>query len=76
MPIHGEWSGTSTPGMLFHGRRGQVMNWNPFDNNSGNFNCAVLGKSGGGKSIFMQDILFNGLRGGARVLHYRCWQEL
>jgi conjugal transfer ATP-binding protein TraC len=67
IPIHGEWPGTPTPGMLLHGRRGQVMNWNPFDNTSGNYNCVVLGKSGAGKSVFMQDLIINGLRGGARV---------
>lgn len=67
VPCHGEWAGTSTPGMLMHGRRGQVMNWNPFDNLSGNYNCIVLGKSGSGKSVFMQDLLMSGLRGGARV---------
>lgn len=67
VPFHGEWAGTPTPGMLMHGRRGQVMNWNPFDNRSGNYNCVVLGKSGSGKSVFMQDLLLSGLRGGARV---------
>jgi conjugal transfer ATP-binding protein TraC len=67
VPLHGEWSGTSTPGMLMQGRRGQIMNWNPFDNQSGNYNCVVLGKSGSGKSVFMQDLLLSGLRGGARV---------
>ena len=67
VPCHGEWAGTPTPGMLLHGRRGQIMNWNPFDNLSGNYNCIVLGKSGSGKSVFMQDLLMSGLRGGARV---------
>lgn len=67
VPIYGEWSGTSTPGMLMHGRRGQIMNWNPFDNKSGNYNCVVLGKSGAGKSVFMQELIMNGLRGGAKV---------
>lgn len=67
VPCHGEWAGTPTPGMLLHGRRGQIMNWNPFDNLSGNYNTIVLGKSGSGKSVFMQDLLMNGLRGGARV---------
>lgn len=43
------------------------MNWNPFDNQSGNYNCVVLGKSGSGKSVFMQDLLLSGMRGGARV---------
>jgi len=67
IPIQGEWSGTSTPGMLFVGRRGQILNWNPFDNKSGNYNTIVSGRSGTGKSVFMQDMLLNGLRMGVRV---------
>jgi len=67
LPIQGEWSGTNTPGMLFVGRRGQLMNWNPFDNKSGNYNCIVAGRSGAGKSVFMQDMLLHGLRMGAKV---------
>ncbi len=53
--------------MLFVGRRGQLFNWNPFDNKSGNYNTIVAGRSGTGKSVFMQDMLLNGLRMGARV---------
>ena len=67
VPIQGEWSGTSTPGMLFVGRRGQLLNWNPFDNNAGNYNTIVAGRSGSGKSVFMQDMLLHGLRRGTRV---------
>ena len=67
IPIQGEWSGTTTPGMLFIGRRGQLLNWNPFDNKGGNYNTIVAGRSGGGKSVFMQDLLLNGLRMGVNV---------
>ncbi len=67
MPIQGEWMGTPTPGMLLLGRRGQLVNWNPFDNKSGNYNVVVVGRSGSGKSVFMQDLLLNGLGLGAKV---------
>lgn len=68
IPIQGEWLGTmETPGMLLAGRRGQLLNWCPFDNKSGNYNCVVLGRSGSGKSVFMQELLMSGLRNGARV---------
>lgn len=67
IPIQGEWSGTQTPGMLFIGRRGQLFNWNPFDNKTGNYNTIVAGRSGTGKSVFMQDMLLNGLRMGVKV---------
>jgi conjugal transfer ATP-binding protein TraC len=66
-PFQGEWMGTSTPGMILIGRRGQLLNWNPFDSKSGNYNSIVVGRSGSGKSVFMQDLLMSGLRGGARV---------
>lgn len=67
VPIQGEWMGTSTPGMLLLGRRGQLVNWNPFDNRSGNYNIVVVGRSGSGKSVFMQDLIFNGLATGSKV---------
>lgn len=66
VPLQGEWSGTSTQGMLLVQRRGQLLNWNPFDG-KGNYNCSVLGGSGAGKSVFMQDLLMSGLRNGAKV---------
>jgi len=67
MPIQGEWVGTQSPGMLMIGRRGQILNWNPFDNQSGNYNISVVGRSGSGKSVFMQELLLSGLGTGARV---------
>ena len=67
IPLQGEWSGTPKPGMLLVGRRGQLLNWNPFDNQTGNYNVAISGRSGTGKSVFMQDLLFNALSTGAKV---------
>lgn len=67
IPIQGEWQGTPTPGMLLVGRRGQLLNWNPFDNQSGNYNCVVVGRSGSGKSVFMQELMLTGLSTGSRV---------
>ena len=67
IPIQGEWGGTSNPGMLLIGRRGQMLNWSPFNNKGGNFNAIVVGSSGSGKSVFMQDMLLNGLRVGSKV---------
>ncbi|MFI5342791.1 MAG: type IV secretion system protein TraC [Chlamydiales bacterium] len=68
VPLQGEWGGTApNPGMLLIGRRGQLVNWNPFDNKSGNYNVAIAGRSGSGKSVFMQDLLLSGLSSGAKV---------
>lgn len=68
VPLQGEWSGTApNPGMLLIGRRGQLVNWNPFDNKSGNYNVAIAGRSTSGKSVFMQDLLLSALSSGAKV---------
>ena len=67
VPCQAEWMGTPTPCMLLSGRRGQLLNWNPFDNKTGNYNIVVSGRSGSGKSVFMQDLLLNALSIGAKV---------
>lgn len=57
LPIHAEWKGVPEPGVLFFGRRGQLFNWNPFYRiSSGNYNVCVFGPSGGGKSVFLQEL--------------------
>ena len=43
------------------------MNWCPFDNKAGNYNVVICGRSGSGKSVFMQDHLLSSLRMGAKV---------
>lgn len=70
VPLQGEWRGTNSPGMLLSGRRGQLFTWSPFDNTTGNFNVCVVGRSGSGKSFFMQEMLDStlGLGGRAFVL--------
>lgn len=67
LPIQGEWKGTPTPGMLLAGRRGQIMTWYAFDNNAGNYNICVVGRSGSGKSVFMQELMTTTLGLGGRV---------
>ncbi len=71
-PVHGEWRGhgglhgglhgsaaqADTPPALFLvGRRGQPACWSPFANEAGNYNVAVTGKSGSGKSVLMQELV-------------------
>lgn len=67
MPIQGEWQGTRSPGMMLAGRRGQLFYWSPFDNDEGNFNTIVVGRSGSGKSVFMQELMTSILGMGGRV---------
>jgi len=56
-PLQGEFSGNSNgPGMLLLGRQGEVLKWSNFIS-EGNYNLACVGKSGAGKSVFMQDLI-------------------
>lgn len=57
LPIYAEWKGVDKSGVLLHGRRGQLFNFNPFVKiNSGNYNIAIFAPSGGGKSVFLQEL--------------------
>ena len=57
LPIHAEWKGVPKSGVLLHGRRGQLFNFNPFYKlNSGNYNICIFAPSGGGKSVFLQEL--------------------
>jgi len=68
-PLQGEDRGGQLPHLLLAGRRGQVGYWSPFENEgNGNHNVAVVGSSGSGKSVLMQEIA-TGLHGaGAEVV--------
>jgi conjugal transfer ATP-binding protein TraC len=67
MPLQGEWHGTKSQGLLLVGRRGQIFTWSPFDNDQGNYNTCVVGRSGSGKSVFMQEFMTSMLGMGGRV---------
>ncbi len=61
-PLHGEWRGQAhnpdnPPALFLIGRRGQPACWSPFANEAGNYNVAVTGKSGSGKSVLMQELV-------------------
>tara|TARA_R110002073_G_scaffold255729_2_gene418267 strand:+ start:1655 stop:4198 length:2544 start_codon:yes stop_codon:yes gene_type:complete len=61
-PMQGEYLGLKEPHLMLLGRRGQPFFWSPFGNDSGNHNVAVLGASGSGKSVLIQEIV-SSLRG-------------
>ena len=50
-------SRTIPPALFLIGRRGQPACWSPFANDAGNYNVAVTGKSGSGKSVLMQELV-------------------
>lgn len=67
-PLHGEWLGSGDgKGVLMLGRQGGIFDWDNFRSN-GNFNVAVLGKSGAGKSVFMQEFVASIYARGGRVV--------
>ncbi|CAL7960231.1 conjugal transfer ATP-binding protein TraC [Alphaproteobacteria bacterium] len=69
LPIQGEFKGTITPGVLLTGRLGQLFYWYPFDEGMGNtnYNVSVVGRSGSGKSVFMQELVTSVLTQNGRV---------
>ena len=66
IPCVGEWWGNSNQGMVLQGRRGQLATWDPFAV-EGNLNTVVVGPSGSGKSVFMQEMIMSQLGQGCRV---------
>ena len=67
-PMQGEYLGGHVPHLIFVGRRGQPFFWSPFENDAGNHNVAICGKSGSGKSVLLQEMCA-ALRGaGAKVV--------
>jgi conjugal transfer ATP-binding protein TraC len=67
MPTLAEWKGTGTPVMLYFGRRGQVVALDFYDNTAGNFNFAIVGKPGSGKSFLLNEIILAYLAAGGKV---------
>lgn len=67
IPCIAEWKGVPTPCFLLSGRKGQLLSWSPFDSNT-NYNTIVVGTSGSGKSMAMQELTLSFLGMGARVV--------
>jgi conjugal transfer ATP-binding protein TraC len=66
MPIHGEWRGATDGGMLLTGRLGQVFSWDNY-NGANNYNACVIGETGSGKTVFLQEFVMSHLARGTRV---------
>ncbi|OYW82071.1 MAG: hypothetical protein B7Z26_04025, partial [Asticcacaulis sp. 32-58-5] len=68
-PFQGEYSSRRLPHMLLTGRRGQMLYWSPFENEGdGNHNVCVVGSSGSGKSVGMQEMSTSLSGAGADVI--------
>lgn len=66
-PLIAEWQGTETATLTLFGRRGQIMTFDLFDNQGGNYNFAVAALSGSGKSVFVNELAFRYLGTGTKV---------
>jgi len=66
-PLIAEWRGTRTPALVFGGRRGQLMTLDLFDNDLGNYNAAIIGAPGSGKSVLMNEMAWSYRAIGAKV---------
>ena len=66
-PIVGEISGFGEPAMLFVGRKGQLVTFNPFTHAAPNKNCIIFGESGRGKSVNMNLMVYALYASGAAV---------
>lgn len=66
-PLIAEWRGTRTPTLIFGGRRGQLMTLDVYDNDLGNYNFAIIGAPGSGKSVLMNEMAWSYRAVGAKV---------
>lgn len=67
LPIIAEMKGMTSRKLMITGRRGQILFWDPFGNNRGNYNVCVAGISGSGKSVTVQEIVASMVGTGGRV---------
>ncbi|KIE04244.1 hypothetical protein NF27_IP00120 [Candidatus Jidaibacter acanthamoeba] len=71
LPVFADIQNYGSPLMMFAGRRGQIFffdNYKTADDINGNFNGIVVGKSGSGKSVWLQEYTAASLRFGGQVI--------
>jgi conjugal transfer ATP-binding protein TraC len=67
LPVLAEAKGMNSRKLMIVERRGQIFFFDPFGNNRGNYNTAVAGISGAGKSVTVQDTVCSLVGTGGRV---------
>lgn len=67
LPVMAEAKGMNSRKLMIVERRGQIFFFDPFGNNRGNYNTAVAGISGAGKSVTVQDTVCSLVGTGGRV---------
>jgi conjugal transfer ATP-binding protein TraC len=66
-PVQADWKGTGTPALMLFSRRGQYIRFNFFDYKQGGKNAFVIAGTGGGKSFFINEIVFSYLGLGSKI---------
>lgn len=66
-PLIGEWHGLGDPVIGLFGTRGQAMGIDLFANPAGNYNFAIIGASGSGKSFFANEVVRNYMGLGTQI---------
>lgn len=67
LPVQGDFRGTSSPVLMFLGRKGQIVGVDLFDKNANNQNLVIAAESGSGKSFLMNYLVTNYLASGAAI---------
>ncbi len=67
LPVIAEMKGMQSHRLMLAGRRGQILFWDPFGNQKGNYNTCVAGISGSGKSVTVQEMVSALIGTNARV---------
>lgn len=65
-PVTSDWKGGKNPYLTFISRRGQLMNFDPYDTD-GNYNISVVAESGKGKSFLTNEMVCACLAEGGKV---------
>lgn len=67
LPVQGDFRGTSSPVLMFLGRKGQIVGVDLFDKNANNQNLVIAAESGSGKSFLMNYLVTNYLASGTAI---------
>lgn len=65
-PVTSDWKGGRKPYLTFISRRGQLMNFDPYDTD-GNYNISIVAESGKGKSFLTNEMVCSCLAEGGKV---------
>lgn len=66
LPLESDWNG-GTPNLIFTSRRGNIVGIDLFEDSDSSYNGYIVASSGGGKSVLLNNLVFNTYCKGDRV---------